>query len=202
MFSVWGAPGKGSLSQQLKAGQSQCFLQGGTCCQAELNSHESHTDPLSQGPSEERIHFGFLPTQECDAFCFPPASCTAPFPALFAHPGRQGAHTAAMRFPSFPSSHTSSASRSKSVEVGATSQRQHPPLQALQGERTKERVEGSLQLPGSLKMPGSQLGRGKYTDWPLCLNDTLGHQLKPAVSAHPLPAMDTALEYPVLKQEG
>lgn len=48
-------------------------------------------------------------------------------------------------------------------------------------------------------MPGSQLGRG---NWPLYLNDTLGHQLKPAVSAHPLPAMDTALEYPVLKQEG
>lgn len=51
-------------------------------------------------------------------------------------------------------------------------------------------------------MPGSHLGRGKYTDWPLCLNDTLGHQLKPAVSAHPLPAMDAALEHPVLKQEG
>lgn len=90
--------------------------------------------------------------------------------------------------------------------MGATSQRQLPPLQALQGinTRRKDKGENGGEPPFSRELEDAWLsaGKGKVHRLALCLNDTLGHQLKPAVSAHPLPAMDTALEYPVLKQEG
>lgn len=88
--------------------------------------------------------------------------------------------------------------------MGTTSQHQLTPLQALQGinTRRKDKGESGEEPLVARELEDAWLSAGKGQDWPLCLNDTLGHQLKPAVSAHPLPAMDTALEYPVLKQEG
>lgn len=101
-------------------------------------------------------------------------SCTVPFPVLFAHPGRQtGSPHSSHGISKLPSSCTSSASLSKSVEVGATSQCQLPPLQALQGIKTrrKDKGESGEEPPVVRELEDAWLsaGKGKYTNWPLCL---------------------------------
>lgn len=62
-----------------------------------------------------------------------------------------------------PSSRTSSASLSKSVEVGATSQRQPPPLQALQGinTRRKDKGESGGEPPVARELEDAWLSAGK-----------------------------------------